>query len=917
MNVPAGTRLGPYEVAGFIGAGAMGVVYKARDTRLGRDIAIKVLPPVFAKDADRLARFEHEARAVAAINHPNIVSVYDIGSADAPRDVGNDGDDAAHSERVRVAYLVTELLDGDTLRAQLAGGPLGARRSIDVAIQVARGLAAAHDRGIVHRDLKPENIVLLRGGHVKILDFGLAKQPDSMTAAGGPHHHTAADQQMTRLATDAGTVLGTVGYMAPEQVRAEPVDARSDLFALGAVLHELVTGKRAFERPTAAETMTAILREEPADLESMPPGLAAVVRHALEKDAHDRFQSARDFAFALQALSTQTGSGAESSLAAPTLGRRRHWRNIAPWGIAAVLALALASTPWWARGAATSASRTSVSGSPIVFSPAIPLRDTTLSSPAISPDDTRVAFITHSRAGDSIVVRRLTDLDAQPIKGTTGVRAGGIFWSPDGQALGFFASGKLKVVDLASGKIDEIADAPSAYGGAWGRDGTILFSPDERTALYRVSAKGGAVSAVTTLDAKRGDEAHRWPQFLPDGRHFVFAPWKLGSVTRSLQLASLDSAPSTTSQTLCDSESAAIVAWPYLLYARERPATWFAQAFNPQTLTLEGRPVPVVADDNVSYVWATGDGMASATPNTLIYTTGKLLLSRLTWFSRVGQPLGTVGDTDVYYDPTLAPDGSRLVVEKRDPDRGTTDLWTVDLGRGVFSRLTDAPGFESTAVWSPDGNRIAYASDQGPSPAVLIRNANGTGAEERLFEGRAFPMSWSPDGRYLLYMTDRGATRMDILVYDTERRASTPLLASAATEEGAVFSPNGKWIAYASDESRQMEVYVRSFPDSSTKIRVSTAGGVHPQWRGDGSELFYLSADGMLTAAEIRVAGNSVSAGTVRPLFPIPNPPADVLRTEYAPSADGQKFLVKSLASSGSSPLVGVLNWQAPLAAHR
>ena len=468
MNVPAGTRLGPYEISGFLGAGAMGVVYKARDTRLGRDIAVKVLPPVFARDPDRLARFEREARAVAAINHPNIVSVHDIGSAEIP--------DEQHG-LVRVVYLITELLDGDTLRGQLLQGPLGPRRSIDVAIQVARGLAAAHDHGIVHRDIKPENLVLLRGGHVKILDFGLAKQPDSSAATA---------EHATMAATDAGTVLGTVGYMAPEQVRAEPADPRSDLFALGAVLYELVTGTRAFERATAAETMTAILREDPADSDAMPPGLTALVRHALEKDARDRFQSARDFAFALQSMSTQPGSGASPSSVAVDRRRPIRGREVAAWGLAVALALALVSAPWWMRGSATRSSATT--GAPIVFAPSLPLRDPSLSSPAVSPDDTRMAFIAHGRTGDSIVVRRLDGLDAQPLKGTTGARSGGLFWSPDAQSLGFFAGGKLKVIDLASEKIEEIADAPTAYGGAWGRDGTILFSPGERTPIYRVNS---------------------------------------------------------------------------------------------------------------------------------------------------------------------------------------------------------------------------------------------------------------------------------------------------------------------------------------------------------------------------------------------------------------------------------------------
>ncbi len=424
MPLPPGTRLGPYEVLSLIGAGGMGVVYRARDTRLGRDVAVKVLPAVFARDPDRLARFEREARAVAAINHPNIVSVHDIGSAEIV-----DPDQGP----VRAAFLITELLDGETLRDKLRQGPLTARKSADVALQVARGLAAAHDRGIVHRDLKPENIVLLRDGRAKILDFGLAKQS---TPTAGSH-----DEQ-TMAATDAGTVLGTVGYMAPEQVRGEGVDPRSDLFALGVVLYELATGQRAFLRQTAAETMTAILREEPPELAtvsaSSSPSLARIVRHAIEKDPNDRFQSARDFAFALQAVSESTSSSAEPAPTGGHVTRPVRGRESVAWITAALLAVTAAAIYWWPRAVPATAA------SPIIVAPSLPFRDASLSSPSVSPDGQSLAFISRGRSGDAIVVRRLDSLQAQPLKGTAGAQPGGVFWSPDGRSLGFFAAAGSK-----------------------------------------------------------------------------------------------------------------------------------------------------------------------------------------------------------------------------------------------------------------------------------------------------------------------------------------------------------------------------------------------------------------------------------------------------------------------------------------
>jgi len=891
MPLPPGTRLGPYEVVSFIGAGGMGVVYRARDTRLGRDVAVKVLPAVFARDPDRLARFEREARAVAAINHPNIVSVHDIGSAEIV-----DPDQGP----VRAAFLITELLDGETLRDKLRQGPLPARKSADVALQVARGLTAAHDRGIVHRDLKPENIVLLRDGRAKILDFGLAKQ--SMPAAG-------SHDEQTMAATDAGTVLGTVGYMAPEQVRGEGVDPRSDLFALGVVLYELASGQRAFLRPTAAETMTAILREEPPDLSTASatssPGLSRIVRHAIEKDPNDRFQSARDFAFALQAVSESTSSSAERASTDAHVTRPVRGREIVAWITAAVLAVTAAVIHWWPRAATANAA------SPVIVAPSLPFRDASLSSPSVSPDGQSFAFISRGRSGDAIVVRRLHSLQAQPLKGTAGARTGGLFWSPDSRSLGFFAGGRLKIIEVASAKIEDLADAPSGYGGTWGPDGIILFSPDERTPIFRVSAKGGDATAVTTLDPARNDEAHRWPQFLPDGRHFVFTPWTSGAVTRKTQLASLEGGAT---KTLFDAESGTIVAGGYLLYVRDLPVSrLMAQAFNPTTFELEGRPI-VVSDDNIAFEWFTGDPMASASARVLVYTTGKLTQSQLTWFSRTGRPLGTVGDPDVYYDPRISPDGTTLVVEKADADRGASDLWTVDLARGTFSRLTSTPGFQSVPAWSPDGHQIAFGSDPGPGPKLWVKNASGTGAEQVLVDGRSFPMDWSPDGKHLLYVTGGGPTRLDLWAYDVERKTSAPLLNSPFNESRARFSPDGKWIAYVSDETGTDQLYVRSFPDGATKLRVSTGGGTEPEWRRDGKELFFLAPDSTLMAVEVRDNGASLAVGPPQALFLTNAEPERVIRNNYAASIDGQRFLVTSpLVNPSASPLVGVLDWMAGL----
>jgi serine/threonine protein kinase/Tol biopolymer transport system component len=892
MELPAGTRLGPYEILSHIGAGAMGVVYKAQDTRLGRHVAIKVLPPVFARDPDRLSRFEREARAVAALNHPNIVSVHDIGSAEIQ----------AGPETVRVTYLITELLDGETLRDRLAGGALPAKKSADIAMQAARGLTAAHDRGIIHRDLKPENIVLLGDGQVKILDFGLAKQ-----SAANKH------EQQTMTSTEAGTVLGTVGYMSPEQVRGAVADPRSDLFSLGAVLFELATGQRAFVRDTAAETMTAILKDDvpEAAIEALPPALARIIRHALEKEPNDRFQSARDFAFALRAYQDSTSSGPGSgAVIAATPPRSMSRRELVAWSIAGI-AIAVTAAALFLTPAISGHSTALGAGSPTIFSPAVPYRDSELRSPSISPDGARVAFIAHDTSGDTIVVRRFDAIQTQALKGTAGVRQGSIFWSPNGESLAFSAGGRLKTIELASGKIEELADASASYGGAWGPDGTILFSPEERSPIYRLDVKTRKTAPVTTLDTGKGEEAHRWPHFMPDGRHFIYMPWRIDTVTRTIHLASLDG---TAPRALFDSESAPVVAGNHFIYARDVPSRLLTLAFDPKTYELDGEPTPIVGDDNVDYWWATGDSQITASANTLIYMTGKYRPTRLTWFNRSGRALGFVGDADVYYDPAISRDGKMLAVEKRDPDNDATDLWTVDLARGAFSRLTSTRGFEDVSTWSPDGRRIAFAGDinNTSEPTLFIKAADGTSPEESLMKGRQFPMDWSRDGRYLLYKKDGGATRQDIWVYDFQTKQSRAVMHSPFDETGAHFSPNGKWIAYASDEGRDMQVYLRAFPDGGTKIQVSTAGGQMPEWRADGRELYYLAPDTTLMSVDIRENGNSVDVGTPQSLFVTNTDPPNVIRNTYASSPDGQRFIVMSpVVPLGTSRLVGVMNWAA------
>ena len=545
---------------------------------------------------------------------------------------------------------------------------------------------------------------------------------------------------------------------------------------------------------------------------------------------------------------------------------------------------------------------------PRVFNLTVGSLDAQISEPAVSPDGSQIAFVASRDGARSIWLRRLDTLEPQPIKGTDDGRYA--FWSPDGTSLGFFAAGKLKTVELASGKVDVICDAPLGFGGTWGPDGTILFSPDEHAPIFRVSAQGGVRSQVTTLDASRHDQAHRWPDFLPDGRHFVFMPWTDGSTTRQIQIASVDgSAPP---RTVVEAQSAARVAGDYLFFAQDRPARVMAVAFDQTTLQVRGRPFQAVPDENFDYLWMLGYPAMSVSRNgTLTYVSGKYPQTQLAWVDRAGRPVQTVGEPAPYFDPAVSADGEHLVVEKHDWSRGSGDVWTVDLARGAFSRLTSAPGFESEAVWSPDGRRVAYSSDQGERPMIYVKNASGTGTEEMLNSGgtRPFPTDWSRDGRYILFNTRSGNTRWDIWAYDFERREATPRLASAFNEAGGAFSPDGKWLAFASDVSQDVQVYIQSVVDATVQVQVSTRGGAQPQWRRDGRELYYVAPDNTVMAAAIETRAGTIRAGAPQPLFTANINQTSTLRNQYAASADGQRFLVLSLVNRHALPIVVVLNW--------
>ncbi|HLL75094.1 MAG TPA: protein kinase [Pyrinomonadaceae bacterium] len=883
MALSPNTRLGRYEIRSLLGEGGMGEVYLARDPKIGRDVAIKVLPAQFSADAERLARFEQEACAAGALNHPNVLAVHDVGQHDG------------------APFVVSELLEGETLREKLRGAPLPQRKAVDYASQIARGLAAAHERGIVHRDLKPENIFITSDGRAKILDFGLAKLMQ------GDGRQSQTEIPTRRLDTNPGAVMGTVGYMAPEQVRGRKVDHRADIFSFGAVLYEMLTGRRAFRGESAADTLSAVLREDPPALSesnrNVAPALERLVLHCLEKDPAARFHSANDLAFALEALSGATAlSGEQATTTHAPAGRGVRRRELIAWGVAgaALLAAALAlvlpplrRAPQEAPAAATR------------FLITQPGEGDVAGAPVISPDGRRVVLVVRDAAGkQSLWLRPLDALDAHQLAGT---EAGGLpFWSPDGRSIGFIAAGKLKKIDVSGGPAQTLSDAISV-GGTWNREGVILFSRSATEGLYRIPAAGGTPEPLTTLDKSRNEYIHAWPHFLPDGRHFLYVAGTSPREKSAIFLGSLDSKPP---RMLLNAESSVAYAPPgYLLYARE--GTLVARPFDAAGLELTGEAVPVVKQIGFTLSNARAHFSVSETGTLLYRPSAAAADTQLVWFDRAGKQLDTVGAAGHYSDIRLSPDGKRVAFQRLDTEKGASDIWLIELARGTTSRLTFDPANDGDPVWSPDGGRIVFASMKEGMPNLYQKLSSGAGGEELLLktEDAKLANDWSPDGRHVLY---NAVSDLWVLPLFGERRPE-PFVRTDFQEASGRFSPDGRWIAYTSNESGRFEVYVQSFPASGGKWQVSNGGGGSPRWRRDGRELFYLSADGKLMAVEVDGSSDKFEAGVPAPLFE-PRVGAISGDSPYDVAADGRRFLVKVPAEeTAPAPVTVVLNWTADL----
>ncbi|MGH9588923.1 MAG: protein kinase domain-containing protein [Terracidiphilus sp.] len=921
MSVVSGTNIGPYEILSPLGAGGMGEVYRARDTRLNREVAIKVLPRAFAEDPPRMARFEREAQLLASLNHPKIAAIYGLEESGATR------------------ALVMELVEGPTLAERIGRAPVSARpkagsgspaqgsggagsgaktgehaayaggarktaiavdEALPIAQQMAEALEYAHEHGVVHRDLKPANVKVTPDGCVKVLDFGLAKAMGPESASGDISNSPTLSLAMT----EAGLIIGTAAYMAPEQARGKPVDRRADIWAFGCVLYEMLTGQKAFEGETVSDVLAAVIMKEPdwsALPETVPISMQRLIRRCLQKDPHQRLQAIGDARIAIEeALS---GATADSEAAAQTgqIAAAHHasrLRRILPWALAAAAILFAAY---------------------FLFKPAPPRNVIRFAvpppenavliaggEPSISPDSRTLAFIAEEAGPDKpsmLWLRPLNSMTAQPVAGTEG--ASTPFWSPDSRQVGFFAAGKLEKVAISGGSPVTLCDANQS-GGTWNRNGAILFT--NGGSIYRVSDSGGTPALVLAPDAARHDVDYRYPQFLPNGRHFLFDAVSHTSYSASgfVGASSLDSK---TAARLAQVSSIAFYSEPgYLVYLAG--STLMARPFDARGLRFTGQAV-AIAQDVFHTPYDFYKTFAVSPAGLLAYQTGALATTvQLTWFSRAGDKLGTVGQPGIYTAPALSPDGARLAVavgpfEKR-------DIWVYDLKRGTASRLTFNPADDTNTLWSADGTRIVFSSNRDGQFNIYQKDANGEGSAQSLIESKEPPKhidDLSPDGRYAIYDTATTDEALWGVQLSGDRKPFAYVQASFRAKSPR-FSPNGRYVAYSSTETGSPEVYVQTFPQHTGKWQISASGGDQPMWSRDGKELFYLDPEGKLMYVDIDPNSATFQAAIPKTLFQTQLDGRYPGRNMYVVSPDGQRFLM--LAPAGGikpRPITVVVNW--------
>jgi eukaryotic-like serine/threonine-protein kinase len=893
MDLQSGARIGPYEVREPLGKGGMGQVYRARDTRLNRDVALKVLPQLFQADPDRLARFTREAQTLAALNHPNIAQIH-----------GLEEDPASGAGQPGIRALAMELVDGEDLSTLIGRGPMALGDALPIARQIADALEAAHELGIIHRDLKPANIKIRPDGTVKVLDFGLAKaMSPEVTSGTDPMYSptlTAAH------ATELGVILGTAAYMAPEQARGKPVDRRADVWAFGVVLYEMLTGTRAFEGEDVSVTLASVLKDEPrweqlpADL---PSSVERLLRRCLEKEPKRRLRAIGDARLDLEEQAPLPAAQA------PVVRRRSpSWLFGALGGIAAAAVVAIAL--WPGAGAVPEARLARLSVLPPPGERLYP--DST--GVAISPDGTMVAFIVGAvaRSDSQLWVRDLRSLQSRRIEGGDGAQL--VFWSPDSRRIGFFALGKIKSISPAGGRADIICDAPGGRGAIWTPSNVIVFAPDAGGPLFRVAATGGTPEAITQIDPSRKEYSHRFPALLPDGVHFLYASLPGRNGRFDIFAGSLNDS----SRTLVGSlDAAPVYAEPgWLLYARQGLLN--AVRFDADALKITGEPVALddepamILDPSTSFT--AGRSVSVSSTGAVAYYSSPSANTVATWYDATGVPIGTLNMPPGHYESiAISPDGSRgVMVKSTSPSESS--LWLTDMARGGASPLTTGPGRNDSPLWSPDGTQVAFSGDRDGFQSIFVKNVNDAAHEKLLYDSDVpfkNPVSWSPDGRWIVLTQLDPVTSQNVWLLDASGEKGPTILVRGATRDNAgPVSPNGKWLAFFADDSGRFELFVQPFPDPGPRVQVSEKGAVTAWWRRDGRELVFLGDD-LRSLWRVDVQGGSrfTVVGTPRRFAMLP---ADVVFAAAMP--DGQRFVAIAPERTGTGSITVVQNWRAALA---
>ena len=876
MPLAQGTKLGPYEIDAPLGSGGMGEVYRAKDTRLERTVAIKILPAHLSSDPVRKQRFEREAKTISSLNHPHICVLYDVGSQDG------------------VDYLVMECVEGETLAARLEKGPLPLEQVLKYGVQIAEALDKAHRNAVVHRDLKPGNI-MLTGGVAKLLDFGLAKPAVPMATLATL---TAAAPRPSPV-TQEGTIVGTFQYMSPEQVEGKELDGRSDIFSLGAVLYEMLTGKKAFEGKSQLSVASSILEKEPEAIRTVkpltPPALEHAIGLCLAKSPEERWQTAKDLAQELRWVSESGGQARQGGAGGASLGRDK-----LAWTVASMLGLLLIAAGIFWRPTGSTVHRS-------FYYAALPV---TARDVALAPDGRTAAIVGYSETARKNVIW-IYEVGKQGFRSLPDTEGADYpFWSPDGKSIGFFADGKMKKLELSSGQMRTICDAPAGRGGTWNKNDVIVFAPYARQGgLYRVTAAGGTPQVVTQTDPSRRETSHRWPMFLPDGEHFLFMAATFSGY-KDVDAVFVGSLDSNKTKFIVPADANPAYAEPgFLLYYRDK--TLLAQPFDAHSLTLKGEPVDLLSEilyvrqvKKVAFA-VSNDGLLLAQgggPGVVGYSQPK-------WFDRSGKEVGVLDKAGVYGNVAIAPNDVAVAADSIDLPSLNMDIWTYPSWHESTSRrLTFDPGYDGAAVWSPDGSEILFSSNRQLNLDLYIKRADG-GQEERNVLHDPYDKlanDWSRDGKYILFR------HADELQYVTlPGLAVNAYLKSSGILRNGQFSPDGKWVAYNSNETGKWEIYVTSFPEPHGKWQISTTGGEQPRWRGDGKELFYLSSDGRMMGVPVSTGASFTSGAAVLLFQANPKVPVSYLEIfEYAVTRDGQRFLINAeMKPEERIPISVVLNW--------